>query len=74
MRKQFRALEAKVAQGIVLTDAQVVALEKANVDKKRTENSSANVSAIFGAQDTFCVGTLNGVGWVSNNLSHVEYP
>ena len=62
---RLKALEAKVAkEGIILTESQVVALEKKKYDDEACGEIETAHPGYLGSQDTFYVGTLKGVGRV----------
>lgn len=62
-KKRLKALEAKVAQeGVILTESQLVALEKAKHEKVAKGEIETHHPGYLGSQDTYYVGTIKGVG------------
>lgn len=62
-QKRLKALEAKVAQdGLILTEAQVAALEKKKEDEQTRGEIETHHPGYLGAQDTYYVGYIKGVG------------
>lgn len=62
-KKRLRALEARVAQeGVILTESQLQALEKAKREKEAHGEIETLHPGYLGAQDTYYVGFIKGVG------------
>ena len=62
-KKRLKALKEKVAkEGIILSDAQVAALEKKKHDDEACGEIETAHPGYLGSQDTFYVGNLKGVG------------
>jgi transposase InsO family protein len=62
-KKRLKALEAKAAQeNLILTEEQLQALEKAKAEKESHGEIESLHPGYLGAQDTYYVGTLKGVG------------
>ena len=63
MKQRLRALEKKAAEeGLVLTEAQVQALERKKQDDEACGEIESHHPGYLGSQDTFYVGTIKGVG------------
>jgi len=62
-KKRLKALELKVEQeGLILSEAQLVALEKAKEEKITKGQIETHHPGYLGSQDTYFVGTIKGVG------------
>jgi len=63
LKKRLKALEAKVAQdGVLLTEEQVQLLERSRKEKEAHGEIETHHPGYLGAQDTYYVGHIKGVG------------
>lgn len=62
-QKRLKALEARIAQdGIILTEAQLVALERKKEQREAHGEIETEHPGYLGSQDTYYVGNIKGVG------------
>ena len=62
-QKRLKALESRVAQdGIILTEAQLVALERKREQREAHGEIETEHPGYLGSQDTYYVGNIKGVG------------
>lgn len=62
-KKRLKALEQKsAAEGLVLSEDQLTALEKSREEKQAHGEIETHHPGYLGAQDTYYVGTIKGVG------------
>ncbi len=62
-RKRLKALEAKMAQeNLILSEEQLRVLEKSRLEKEASGEIETHHPGYLGAQDTYYVGTMKGVG------------
>ncbi|WP_341761164.1 IS481 family transposase [Candidatus Tisiphia endosymbiont of Thecophora atra] len=62
-KKRLKALDAKVANdGIILSDAQLAALEKIKNKREATGEIETMHPGYLGSQDTYYVGNIKGIG------------
>lgn len=74
-RKRLKAPEEKIArEGIVLTGAQIAALEKKAPDDEACGETGTAHPGYPGSQDTFCAGNLKGVGRICQQTFVDTYP
>jgi len=75
MKHRPQSVDAKMAQdGVILTEAQVTATERAKADEEAHGECISECRGYRGAQDTFYVGTLKGVGRVCQQTSSTPTP
>ncbi|MBO9154103.1 IS481 family transposase [Chitinophaga sp. GCM10012297] len=73
-KKRLKALEAKSGiEGTVLTEAQVIALERAKEEKTAHGEIETHHPGYLGAQDTYYVGTIKGVGRIYQQTFNDTY-